>query len=102
MQPTLEQVTFRIQEGISDADFLTASENIGVWVKKQPGFSYRTLVRKSDGQWSDLVYWSSEEAAKSASEKFMQAEELKEFMTMIKPESVKMEHMSMLQVTNPD
>lgn len=100
MQPTLEQVRFRTQEDVTEDALLQAAETTSSWLKQQPGFSYRTLVCDTDGTWTDLIYWSSLENAKAASEAFMGSVETKPFMALIDPETVKMQHFSMLHLAS--
>ncbi len=40
-------------------------------MKAQPGFQFRSVSEAEDGEWWDLVYWASMEAALAAAEKFM-------------------------------
>jgi hypothetical protein len=70
MSDTIELVRFRLQPGKTSADWLKANEKINEWVKAQPGFRFRSLSETEDGEWIDMVYWESLEAAKKAGEKF--------------------------------
>ncbi len=71
MSDTIELVRFRLQPGKSATDWLKANEKINEWMKAQPGFCYRSVSETDDGEWWDLVYWASREAALAAGEKFM-------------------------------
>ena len=70
MSDTIELVRFRLQTGKTSADWLKANEKINDWIKVQPGFRFRSLSETDDGEWIDMVYWESLEAAKSAGAKF--------------------------------
>lgn len=70
MSDTIELVRFRLQQGKTSADWLKANEKINNWMEGQPGFRFRSLSETDDGEWLDLVYWESLEAANAASEKF--------------------------------
>jgi hypothetical protein len=49
---------------VTDAQLLDASAALQRdFLAQQPGFRRRELLRGSDGQWVDLVYWDSAEAA---------------------------------------
>ncbi len=71
MSDTIDLVRFRLQPGKSAADWLEANETINAWVKAQPGFQFHSVSETEDGEWWDLVYWASMEAALAAGEKFM-------------------------------
>jgi hypothetical protein len=70
MSDTIELVRFRLQQGKTSADWLKANEKINDWIKLQPGFRFRSLSETEDGEWLDMVYWESLDAAKKAGEKF--------------------------------
>ncbi len=70
MSDTIELVRFRLKQGKTAADWLKANEKITDWIKAQPGFRFRSLSETDDGEWIDMVYWESLEAAKSAGAKF--------------------------------
>lgn len=88
----LELVTFRLADGINEADFLEVNEHLNTWVKEQPGFAYRALAKAEDGSWTDSVYWSDLENAKAAQAAFGEQPELMPMMTMIAPDSVNVTH----------
>lgn len=71
MSDTIELVRFRLQSGKTAADWLKANEKINDWMKAQPGFQFRSVSETDDGEWWDLVYWASVEAALTAGEKFL-------------------------------
>ena len=45
-------------------------QKINDWIKVQPGFRFRSLSETDDGEWIDMVYWESLEAAKASGAKF--------------------------------
>jgi hypothetical protein len=67
--PVLEMVLYRLQDGVSQETILTLSDEIQKWLVQQPGYLDRDLLMAEDGQWLDLVYWSSMVEAMAASEK---------------------------------
>ncbi len=71
MSDTIELVRFRLKQDKTAADWLKANEKINDWMKAQPGFRFRTVSETADGEWWDLVYWESMEAAHAAGAKFM-------------------------------
>lgn len=88
----LELVTFKLAEGISDAEFLTENEHLNNWVKKQPGFEYRALAKAEDGNWTDTVFWKNMETASAAQQNFGEEPSLQGMMKVIDMESVKVDH----------
>lgn len=70
MSDTIELVRFRLQQGKTVADWLKANEKINEWTKAQPGFRFRSLSETDDGEWIDMIYWGSLEAATAAGERF--------------------------------
>jgi hypothetical protein len=70
MSDTIELVRFRLKQDKTATDWLKANEKINDWIKVQPGFRFRSLSETDDGEWIDLVYWESLEAAKASGAKF--------------------------------
>ena len=62
------------------------------FIKQQPGFYYRSLIKESDEQFLDIVYWESEEKAKAAGEKFMAQPWAEQMMSLIDVTSINMRH----------
>lgn len=71
MSDAIELVRFRLQSGKTATDWLKVNEKINDWMKTQPGFQFRSVSETEDGEWWDLVYWTSMEAAVAAGEKFL-------------------------------
>ena len=97
MSATLEKASFRTKPGVSQTEFLAASDALGIWARKQPGFQYRTVVRAQDGTWIDLVYWDSLANAKAAQENFMSAPQAKPIIELIDETTLQMVHLAQLQ-----
>ncbi len=91
MLDTIELVRFRLQEGKTREEWLEANEAINRWTMQQPGFRFRSLSESDDGEWVDMIYWESREAAEAASKKF-EAEMLEVCIPIIAPESVVISH----------
>lgn len=93
---TIEMVSFRTVAGVSDQQFLQASEIIGEFAKQQDGFEFRALLKKEDGSWQDTVYWKDQASAKNAAQAFSQAENMQDVMALIDPQSTSMEYAQVL------
>lgn len=92
----LEKVSFQLNPGVSDEEFVQASRAIDSWVQPQPGFEYRALAKQSDGTWLDLVFWRDMDSAAQAGEQFKQASELGSVMALIDKTSVDVQHAPVL------
>lgn len=89
----IEMVTFKLNPTIDGSSFLSKGAVVCDWMKKQPGFLYRSLVQDTDNErWIDIVYWDSLPNAKRAQESFMTNTENQSWVSMIDPSSVKMQH----------
>lgn len=91
-QTVIEVVTFKLLSGVSDLDYVNASRATEDFVRALPGFQNRTLSKADDGTWTDTVVWENLETAKSAAEKFPQAECAANMIQMIDPASLRMRH----------
>ena len=96
MTHTLERVVFKAAAGIDDAAMIAGAEQTNDWLKEQPGFLYRTLVKDADGTWSDLVFWASPEAAQAADAKFGPDPKNAAYCACIDMASTKMTHLPQL------
>ena len=63
--PVLETVSFRLNEGVSDHDFLAAAQRTQEALALQSGYVARQLLCDDTGVWTDLVSWHSLEQAKA-------------------------------------
>ena len=64
---TIEWAPFKLADGVDEARLLRASDGLQTgFLAEQPGFIRRELLKGQDGQWVDLVYWESDEAATRA------------------------------------
>ena len=60
----IEWAPFRLADGVSESELLRASDALQTgFLANQPGFLRRDLLRGSDGQWVDLVFWADAASA---------------------------------------
>ena len=60
-------ISYKLAENISEKHLLNvASELVENWMSKQSGFVKWEIHRNSDGDYTDIVYWESEDDAKNA------------------------------------
>ncbi len=88
----IEYVTFKLAEGVSDADFLTTVQATNAFLSECDGFIHRHLSKGDDGVWLDHLLWASMETAKAAAEGMPSRPELASFMAYVDMASVKMHH----------
>ncbi len=86
----VEITKFRLISDVEDRDFMKVAKDTQDIVESFPGYLSRTLCKKDDGTWIDILYWKSKEDAQSAAKSAMESEALKPFMEMIDPNSVEM------------
>ncbi|OUR94082.1 hypothetical protein A9Q81_14915, partial [Gammaproteobacteria bacterium 42_54_T18] len=96
MSATIEMVSFKLNDGVSPAVFIKASEELDNWVGQQSGFEYRALAQQEDGTWVDIVFWQSQAHAQQAGDAFMTAKESQNMMACIDKNSVVMQHMPVM------
>ncbi len=93
---TAEIVTFELAEGVSDAQFVSLSQQSEAYLRTSAAFLTRTLSKGSDGRWTDYVLWSDGAAALAFGADFPNQPFAVALMAAIKPGSEKMQHQSVL------
>jgi len=65
----IETTTFRLADGVDEAAFLQADEEVRTgFLYHQPGMARATTARTDDGEWMVVVLWASYEDADAAAE----------------------------------
>ena len=92
MEPNMtiiELVQFKLQPGTSDANFLAAAEEAQTgFLEGFEGFIKRELWKDEAGQWVDLIYWTTNEAAQNSIQQFVSHPSTQHFMALIQPDSM--------------
>lgn len=58
-------ISYKLAKGISEEHLLkVAKQIIDSWMSKQSGFKNWEIHRNSDGSYTDIVYWDSQDDAK--------------------------------------
>lgn len=66
-QAIVEFAAFTLAESASESELLVAAKRLDMeFLSKQKGFIQRELLKKSESEYVDLVFWESEELAKLA------------------------------------
>jgi hypothetical protein len=66
MDQYLEVAVYRLKSDVTPEQFLRAADANLADFQRVDGFVRRELARSDDGQWLDVVYYTSREAAQAA------------------------------------
>ncbi len=88
----VEIVTFKLNAGVSDQDYLAASQATQTFVRALPGFRSRSLSKSKDGTWTDYVKWSDMASAQAATEAFPKNEAAMALIQLIDASTLSMRH----------
>lgn len=93
-QKILELASFKLKEGVNEAEFLNASEKFQkVFVEKQEGYVSRKLVCSNDGTWCDVVTWNTEENAHAVNKAMNENEIAQQYCSFMDFNSVEVKHL---------
>ena len=95
-ETTLEIVTFRLSDTAETEDFLKAARETEAMLRASGALIRRFLTVDSHGLWTDVIEWSSHEAALATAKAVMTDPSFTPFMTMIDPSSANMRHARVL------
>ena len=90
---TLEVAMFRLKDGTDQEAFLSASDATMSALRSYSGFIRREVFKSEDGQWLDLLYWTSLEEAMSAAEQILDDPSCHPFLEMLDMPSLTMLHL---------
>lgn len=86
--PTIEWAPFTLAAGVDETALLAASEALQRdFLGKQRGFLHRELLKGSDGQWVDIIYWESRDAVRQAMANTQTSLVCQRYFTLIVPPS---------------
>ncbi len=84
MAKTIEIVTFRLLDGVTEEDFVEETKSMERgFLGKLPGFLDRDTGLDEDGNWVVVLHWARAEDAQASMDKFVDAAETKPFTSMI-------------------
>ncbi len=84
---TVELASFQLAPGVTEAELLEASATLERgFLAHQPGYLGRLLVKKTETEWTDYVFWNSDSEAKAASERAMQSAACSSYFQLMSPE----------------
>ena len=90
--PIIELVKWKPADGLSLEDAKEAILVLNAFVGVQPGFISRRTAVSKNGEFIDIVMWTSLEDASNASAKAQQSEECMKAFSSISEESMFIEH----------
>lgn len=94
---TVELVLLRLQPGADEDAFIRAAQATTSDLRALDGYASRELLRADDGQWVDIVHWSTRNQALAAAEQFPTLPSAQAFGSLMDGESIRMMHLE--QVT---
>ncbi len=92
----IEVVTFKLNKGVNEAEFLKTVPASSEFIFKLDGFISRRLSCDNEGNWLEHVEWESLSHAEAASVEFMGAEGVKPFVNKIDTGNIKLSHNRLL------
>ena len=92
----IETVSFKLAEGVEDADFIKTTDAVSSYLQSCKGFNTRRLSKADDNTWLEHIEWDNMDDAKAASASFMDQESIVPYMQSIDPETVSMSHQDLL------
>ncbi len=92
MSPIIESVVLELAAGRSEAEFLAACAESDTFLRQQPGFLLRRVVRLDQGRFMDLVEWRSQAEADAAMKASMSEPRVAKLMQALNPHSLVVAH----------
>jgi hypothetical protein len=93
----LEIALFRVRPGVSDEQVLRLSDHLQTEVVELDGYLGRRLCKAADGEWADVVQWTSQEAARRAAETLEARACVQDFLRLEEPGSGRVLHLETMQ-----
>ena len=90
---TVELVLLRLQPGADEDAFIRAARATTSDLRALDGYASRELLRADDGQWVDIVHWSTRDQALAAAEQFPTLPSAQAFGSLMDGGSIRMMHL---------
>lgn len=95
----VEIVKLRAAAGVTDAQFLAASDRFELdYMRQRHGFVRRTLLRGDGGEWAVLVDWESAEDARASMDAFPNDPASAPFNAVLDPATFEMRRFDVAKV----
>jgi heme-degrading monooxygenase HmoA len=92
MNRTIESVVVALAPGRSEEEFLKACTATESFLKEQPGFMWRRIVKLDPGRYMDILEWRSQAEADAAMKASMSEASMATLMNTLDPHSVVVAH----------
>ena len=89
----VELVLLRLQPGADEDAFIRAARATTSDLRALDGYASRELLRAEDGQWVDIVHWSTRDQALAAAEQFPTLPSAQAFGSLMDGGSIRMMHL---------
>ena len=90
-------ITYELAEGVSEEHLLKAAETVKTdWMAKLDGFENWEIHKDNDGNYHDIVYWESREAAKNAEQQMGNIPDGGAWFSCYKEGSIKSQNLNLL------
>ena len=89
---TLELVTFKANEGVSDQEIIEKGLGLTAVLDVMPGFLDRQFAKTDDGEWVDAVTWDTKENAEAAAKAVMEIPQAGAFFALIDQSTMAFRH----------
>lgn len=96
---TVELVLLRLQPGADEDAFIRAAYATTSDLRALDGYASRELLRADDGQWIDIVHWSTRDLALAAVEQFPTLPSAQAFGSLMDGSTIRMMHLEHVSTT---
>lgn len=87
--PTVEWAAFQLKKDVTEQTLLKAADALQQkFLQAQPGFIRRELLKKGEGSYVDILWWTTKKDAKEASEKAMNCRACLEYFQLMDTDSL--------------
>lgn len=90
-------ITYELAEGVTEEHLLAVAKKIvSDWMKNLPGFIKWEINKDKNGNYTDIVYWKSEEDAKNAEKEMVNVPNANEWFSCYKPGSINSKNLNII------
>ncbi len=90
-------ISYELAENVSKEHLLKIAQQIvNDWMKKQPGFIKWEIHNNSDGSFTDIVYWESEQAAKNSEKEMVNIPNASDWFTCYKEGTITSKNLTLI------
>jgi hypothetical protein len=94
---TAKMIAYALKSGVSESEFLAASDGLLPELATLEGFIRRELLKGEDGRWLDVVYWQTRENADRSEDTIQSLPACARCIAMMDFESLTVSHLTAAQ-----